>query len=62
MLRFADMSRPALIAIYVAMDIVCVGLGMGVPIFCIAIGFAVGWVIAHRALASADRDGGARGE
>ena len=31
-------------SIYVLLDIICVGMGMGVPIFCILFGFVVGWV------------------
>jgi hypothetical protein len=36
-------------AIFVVVDLVCVGMGMGVPIFCILFGFFVGWYIAKRA-------------
>ena len=36
-------------AVFVIVDLVCVGLGMGVPIFCILFGFFVGWYIAKRA-------------
>jgi hypothetical protein len=35
---------------YVFADVVCVGMGMGVPIFCIGFGFLVGWYIAARAM------------
>jgi len=31
------------LAIFTLLDIVCVGMGMGVPIFCILFGFLVGW-------------------
>ena len=37
-----------LLAIFVFLDLVCVGMGMGVPIFCIAFGLPVGWYIARR--------------
>ena len=30
---------------YTAADVVCVGVGMGVPVFCILLGFPVGWLI-----------------
>ena len=33
-------------AIYTVLDTVCVGMGMGVPIFCILLGFPVGWYVA----------------
>jgi hypothetical protein len=29
--------------IYVFLDMLCIGMGMGVPIFCILFGFPVGW-------------------
>jgi len=31
--------------IYVVLDIICIGVGMGVPIFCILFGFLVGWYV-----------------
>jgi len=31
--------------IYAVSDIICVALGMGVPVFCIFLGFVVGWFI-----------------
>lgn len=31
--------------IYAVIDTICVGMGMGVPIFCILLGFPVGWYI-----------------
>ncbi|MDH4222867.1 MAG: hypothetical protein OEV55_04925 [candidate division Zixibacteria bacterium] len=34
--------------IYVFLDLICVGMGMGVPVFCILFGFVVGWYIARR--------------
>jgi len=40
-----------MIAVFVFLDLVCTGLGMGVPIFCILFGFPVGWCIARRATA-----------
>jgi hypothetical protein len=38
----------ALVA-YVVIDGLCAGLGMGVPLFCILLGFSVGWFGALRA-------------
>ncbi len=35
-------------AIFVFLDVICVGLGMGIPIFCILLGFPVGWYTAKR--------------
>lgn len=37
-------------AAYVMADVLCVGIGMGVPVFCIGLGFLVGWYIAMRAV------------
>jgi len=39
-------------AIFVIADLVCVAMGMGVPIFCIGFGFLVGWYIARRVTAT----------
>ena len=36
------------LAIFGLVDIICMGLGMGVPIFCILLGLPVGWYIARR--------------
>lgn len=35
--------------IFVIVDLVCIGIGMGVPLACILFGFLVGWYIARRA-------------
>jgi hypothetical protein len=35
-------------AIFAFLDIACIGIGMGVPIFCILFGLPVGWYIARR--------------
>jgi hypothetical protein len=34
---------------YALLDTLCVGLGMGVPFFCILLGFPTGWYIARKA-------------
>jgi hypothetical protein len=34
--------------IFALLDLFCVGMGMGVPIFCILFGFVVGWYIVRR--------------
>jgi hypothetical protein len=36
------------LAIFAFLDLICVGMGMGVPIFCILFGLPVGWYIARR--------------
>jgi hypothetical protein len=35
-------------ALFVLLDTLCVGMGMGIPIFCIAFGFVVGWYAVKR--------------
>ncbi len=42
-------ARPrTALGIYVLLDIFCVGMGMGVPFFCILLGLPVGWYIVKR--------------
>ena len=36
------------IVIYVILDVVCLGLGMGVPFFNILLGFPLGWFLSHK--------------
>ena len=36
------------ILIYIIADLICIGAGMGVPIFCILLGFPLGWYITRR--------------
>jgi len=36
------------LAIYALLDILCAGLGMGVPFFCILFGLPVGWYLVRR--------------
>lgn len=36
------------LVIFAFLDLICAGLGMGVPIFCILLGLPVGWYIARR--------------
>jgi hypothetical protein len=47
--RILRLNTRIAFAIFVIVDLVCVGLGMGVPILCILFGFFVGWYIAKRA-------------
>lgn len=50
--RLLTLNKWAAFVVFVLLDVICVGMGMGVPIFCIAVGFPVGWYIAARALRS----------
>ena len=42
------------VIIYILIDIICTGAGMGVPIFCILLGFPLGWYITNRVAASSE--------
>jgi hypothetical protein len=42
---FDPEHRRLLVAAYVVLDVFLVGLGMGVPIFCILFGFPIGWIV-----------------
>jgi len=42
------------VIIYILIDIICTGAGMGVPIFCILLGFPLGWYITNRVAASTE--------
>jgi hypothetical protein len=42
-------------AIYMVLDTICVGMGMGVPIFCIFFGFLVGWYIVRMIVATTEQ-------
>ncbi|BDZ67864.1 hypothetical protein [Methanobacterium ferruginis] len=41
-------NKKTVFIIYVILDTLFVGMGMGVPFFCILLGFPVGWYIAKR--------------
>ncbi len=51
--RIFRLNTKIALAIFVVVDLVCVGMGMGVPILCILLGFFVGWYIAQRATIAA---------
>lgn len=40
---------------YIFIDIMCVGAGMGVPVFCILLGFPLGWYITQRIYVSTEQ-------
>jgi hypothetical protein len=48
--RIFKLKLKIAIVIFAVLDLLCVGLGMGVPIFCILFGFLVGWYIARRVM------------
>ncbi len=43
--KFLQIRPVWLLVLYVIGDIVCIGMGMGVPFFCILFGFIVGWLV-----------------
>jgi len=45
MIKFLSLKPRIALVIFILFDLVCVGMGMGVPIFCILLGFPVGWYI-----------------
>ena len=47
--RILRLNTKTAFAIFVIVDLVCVGMGMGVPLACILFGFFVGWYIGKRA-------------
>lgn len=46
--RIYKMNIKIAFLIFAFLDLICVGMGMGVPIFCILFGFVVGWYIVRR--------------
>jgi hypothetical protein len=55
--RLLTLNKWVAFAVFVFLDVICLAMGMGVPIFCIALGFPVGWYIAARALRSTSNVG-----
>ncbi len=47
--RIFKLNTKIAVAIFVVADLLCVAMGMGVPLLCILFGFFVGWYIAKRA-------------
>ena len=48
MRRLLSLQRGWAFALFLFLDIVCVGMGMGIPIFCILLGLPVGWYLVRR--------------
>lgn len=48
MARVFRLNTKIAFVIFIIADLLCIGMGMGVPIFCILFGFFVGWYIAKR--------------
>lgn len=47
--RIFELNTKTALIIFIIADLLCVAMGMGVPIFCIMFGFPVGWYIARKA-------------
>ena len=46
--RIFKLNFKIVLLIFVFLDLLCVGMGMGVPLFCILFGFPIGWYITRR--------------
>jgi hypothetical protein len=55
MKNLIKLNIKVVVILYILIDIICVGAGMGVPIFCILFGFPLGWYITKRIIASTDQ-------
>jgi uncharacterized protein YacL len=53
--KLIKLNTKAVIILYILIDIICAGAGMGVPIFCILSGFPLGWYITKRVSASTEQ-------
>ncbi len=48
MKKLIELNSKIIVTAYILIDVICVGAGMGVPIFCILLGFPLGWYITRR--------------
>ncbi|PIY33727.1 MAG: hypothetical protein COZ07_01140, partial [Candidatus Infernicultor aquiphilus] len=48
MSKIFKINRKIVLVIFIVLDLFCIAMGMGVPIFCILFGFPMGWYIAKR--------------
>jgi len=46
--KLIKLDAKIVVILYILIEIICVGMGMGVPIFCILFGFPLGWYIVKR--------------
>jgi hypothetical protein len=53
--KILKLSKKKLFLAYILLDVFCVGIGMGVPFFCIMLGFPVGWYMSKK-LALSDKN------
>jgi hypothetical protein len=52
--RFFGMKWWLILIIYILLDVGAAGIGMGIPFFCIMLGFPTGWFLARRYLSLHD--------
>jgi len=50
MKRFLMLDFKTVVVIYILLDLICAGAGMGVPFFCILLGFPLGWYITRKVI------------
>ncbi len=55
MRNLIKLNSRTVIILYIIIDIICVGAGMGLPIFCILLGFPSGWYITQRVSVSMEQ-------
>ena len=55
MKKLIKLNIKIVVIFYILIDIICVGAGMGVPIFCILLGFPSGWYITQRVSVSTEQ-------
>jgi hypothetical protein len=48
MSKIFKLNIKIVLVIFIVLDLFCIAMGMGVPIFCILFGFPMGWYIAKR--------------
>lgn len=48
MKKLIEADLKVVVIMYLLIDVICVGAGMGVPIFCIVLGYPLGWYITKR--------------
>lgn len=52
---YLKMNKKTIFVVYIILDLICVGLGMGVPFFCILLGVPVGWYLTKQLTLSGKR-------
>ena len=55
MKKILMLNIKTIVVLYILIDILCAGAGMGVPIFCILLGFPLGWYITRKVTTSTEQ-------